>query len=93
VRSLHCSHKIDAYGIGRVRLSACFNSRTAGRILMKFGKDMPLEAHIFTLQFPTLNNTNVTDASTCVVKVIITSSNTGSAIMNVNRSLKNTELY
>jgi hypothetical protein len=41
-RSLHEEHERNALWAGRlsVRLSACFNSRTTGRIRMKFGMEV-----------------------------------------------------
>jgi hypothetical protein len=69
MRSLNDVQKINAYKTGHACLSVClsawFNSRTAGRIWMKFCMDiMPLET---TFQFSTIGNTNMPDEQTCEV--------------------------
>jgi hypothetical protein len=43
MRYLINTHKMNAYRAGHVRLSARFNSKTAGRIWMKFGMDVGFE--------------------------------------------------
>jgi hypothetical protein len=47
MRSLHDGYEMNSCRADRVGLSACFNPRTVGMILMKFGMDiMPLVASL-----------------------------------------------
>jgi hypothetical protein len=90
-RSLHYVHEMNARRADHiclsVRLIARFNSRTVGRIWMKFGMDvMPLKATLNSnFLFPAIGNTNMEDERTCDARSTLAPLLQGHIIMYGNR--------